>query len=81
MDLFRRRPTLPPGRRIYAVGDVHGRFDLLGELITRIGSTPVTNADEAKAAFAKANLDNGLRMDLISKEGQRLVMVPKKADR
>lgn len=52
-----------------------------GELITRIGNTPVTNADEAKAAFAKANLDNGLRMDLISKEGQRLVMVPKKADR
>ncbi|MDB5327409.1 MAG: peptidase, partial [Phycisphaerales bacterium] len=52
-----------------------------GELITRIGSTKVTNADEAKAAFAKANLDNGLRMDLISKEGQRLVMVPKKADR
>ena len=38
MDLFRRRPTLPPGRRIYAIGDVHGRFDLLGELITRICS-------------------------------------------
>lgn len=38
MDLFRRRPTLPPERRIYAIGDVHGRFDLLGELITRICS-------------------------------------------
>lgn len=38
MDLFRRRPTLPPGRRIYAIGDVHGRFDLLGDLVTQICS-------------------------------------------
>src|SRR4051812_37543269 len=28
--------TLPPGLRIYAVGDVHGRADLLQETITRI---------------------------------------------
>ena len=32
-----RRPSLPPGVRIYAVGDIHGRFDLLDELLARIG--------------------------------------------
>lgn len=25
-------PALPPGRRVYAIGDIHGRLDLLGEL-------------------------------------------------
>ncbi|MBY0380661.1 MAG: serine/threonine protein phosphatase [Xanthobacteraceae bacterium] len=29
-------PALPPGTRIYAVGDIHGRSDLLTELIQRI---------------------------------------------
>ena len=28
--------ALPPGQRVYAVGDVHGRFDLLQDLIGRI---------------------------------------------
>ena len=28
----RTRPELPPGLRIYAVGDIHGRFDLLEKL-------------------------------------------------
>ena len=28
---------LPPGVRIYAVGDVHGRLDLLNQLLARIG--------------------------------------------
>jgi serine/threonine protein phosphatase 1 len=27
---------VPPGQRIYAIGDVHGRFDLLQDLIARI---------------------------------------------
>jgi serine/threonine protein phosphatase 1 len=31
-----RRPSLPAGMRIYAVGDIHGRLDLLNELLTRI---------------------------------------------
>lgn len=31
-----RRPTLPAGQRVYAVGDVHGRLDLLDDLIVRI---------------------------------------------
>jgi serine/threonine protein phosphatase 1 len=31
-----RRPSLPAGFRIYAVGDIHGRLDLLNDLLTRI---------------------------------------------
>ena len=31
-----RRPTLAAGLRIYAVGDIHGRVDLLNELLARI---------------------------------------------
>lgn len=30
------RPSLPAGQRIYAVGDVHGRLDLLSGLLLRI---------------------------------------------
>jgi serine/threonine protein phosphatase 1 len=29
-------PSVPPGRRIYAVGDVHGRLDLLDRLLAMI---------------------------------------------
>jgi serine/threonine protein phosphatase 1 len=31
-----RRPSLPAGLRIYAVGDIHGRFDLLTKLLAQI---------------------------------------------
>ena len=31
-----RRPSLPAGTRIYAIGDVHGRLDLLDELLGAI---------------------------------------------
>jgi serine/threonine protein phosphatase 1 len=31
-----RQPSLPMGLRIYAVGDIHGRLDLLDELLSRI---------------------------------------------
>jgi serine/threonine protein phosphatase 1 len=30
------RPRVPTGTRVYAIGDVHGRFDLLGETLSRI---------------------------------------------
>jgi len=31
-----RHPSLPPGVRIYAIGDIHGHLDLLNELLARI---------------------------------------------
>jgi len=43
-SLFRRRPVLPPppqippGERVYAIGDIHGRSDLLDALIALIDS-------------------------------------------
>jgi len=43
-----RSPALPPGLRIYAVGDVHGRLDLLNELLSR------TTADIALRPTSKA---------------------------
>ena len=33
-----RRPSLPAEVRIYAIGDIHGRLDLLNELLARITS-------------------------------------------
>lgn len=29
-------PALPPGKRIYAIGDIHGRRDLLDDILARI---------------------------------------------
>lgn len=31
-----RRPSLPPGLRIYAIGDIHGRLDLLNKLLEQM---------------------------------------------
>ena len=49
-----------------------------GDLITRIGPAKVTSADEAKAAFAKIDRNDGrgLRIDLLSKQGERMVRLP-----
>lgn len=41
----RPAPAIPPDRLIYAVGDIHGRADLLGQLLTLI------NEDAEKRAF------------------------------
>ena len=35
-DKPRRAPSVPPGVRAYAIGDVHGRLDLLDQLIATI---------------------------------------------
>ncbi|WP_085809295.1 metallophosphoesterase [Sphingomonas sp. TZW2008] len=45
--LSRRKPepfqaTLPAGRRIYAVGDIHGRLDLLDDLLALIAADDAT---------------------------------------
>jgi serine/threonine protein phosphatase 1 len=49
--LFRRRaftlPSVPPGVRIYAFGDIHGRLDLLDPLLARV------DADIAKRPIAQ----------------------------
>jgi serine/threonine protein phosphatase 1 len=42
LEVRGRRPSLPAGLRIYAVGDIHGRLDLLDELLSHV------NADLAR---------------------------------
>lgn len=43
-------PSLPKGRRLYAIGDIHGRLDLLAELLGLI----------ERDLAARPNADNGL---------------------
>ena len=38
-----RKPRIPGGIRIYAIGDIHGRVDLLDELLSRIDADLTTN--------------------------------------
>ena len=38
-SLFSRKPdtrSVPPGQRVYAIGDIHGRLDLFDQLVARI---------------------------------------------
>jgi serine/threonine protein phosphatase 1 len=36
LKVLGQRPSLPAGLRIYAIGDIHGRLDLLDEVLSRI---------------------------------------------
>jgi serine/threonine protein phosphatase 1 len=42
-DVRRRVPQLPDGLRIYAIGDVHGRADLLSSLLAAIDADLVAH--------------------------------------
>ena len=48
LEAPKARPSTPAGRRIYAVGDIHGRADLLSDLFMRIdddlGARPTINS-------------------------------------
>ena len=48
-SLFRRkpRPSAPAGERIYAIGDVHGRADLLDALLDRIEEDSAARGESA----------------------------------
>lgn len=57
LKLFRRQPpattpkgSVPPGQRVYAIGDIHGRLDLLDALLALI------EADDAKRPQADVQL-------------------------
>lgn len=54
------RDALPAGRRVYAVGDVHGRLDLLDELLERIGADDALRAPmETSIVFLGDLIDRG----------------------
>lgn len=42
----RKPPSVPPQTRVYAVGDIHGRVDLLNSLLTRIDADLATSPIE-----------------------------------
>ena len=57
-----RRPTIPSGLRVYAIGDVHGRSDLLERLHARIrhdGQEAATNTDKV-VVYLGDYIDRGL---------------------
>jgi serine protease Do len=45
----------------------------IGDLITRIGKTPVTSAKDASDALAKADLGKGVTLHITNREGSKLV--------
>ena len=48
----KRRPALPEGLRIYAVGDVHGRVDLLEQVMSRIDADLAKSSSKSSSANA-----------------------------
>lgn len=46
-----------------------------GEVVTRVGNKSVTSADEAITAIKSADFDKGVRLDLTSRSGERMVIV------
>jgi len=57
---FGRQPSLPTGTRIYAVGDIHGRLDLLNELLSRIDADlALRPANRAVYVFLGDYIDRG----------------------
>ena len=52
----------------------------VGDVITRIGKTPIRTADDLTAALAKEDLSKGIQLYCVNKEGSRFIFVqaPKK---
>jgi len=52
---------VPPGRRVYAVGDIHGRLDLLADLLDQIREDALTAPEAEKViVFLGDYIDRGL---------------------
>ncbi|MDH5771699.1 MAG: serine/threonine protein phosphatase [Rhodospirillaceae bacterium] len=52
-NLSYRTPSVPDGARVYAVGDVHGRADLLGKLLQKIIADFEKTKDKNGADYSK----------------------------
>jgi serine protease Do len=50
-----------------------------GDLITRIGDTQIKSADDAKAALKDLDLTKGVRVDLLNREGEKMVTLRRPA--
>jgi serine/threonine protein phosphatase 1 len=54
-----RKPSPPEGRRVFAVGDVHGRLDLLDALLEKIKAYPRSASDKDVIVFLGDYIDRG----------------------
>lgn len=54
-----RTPAAPPGRVVYAVGDVHGRDDLLEALLDLIAEDAARSSEPAQLVFLGDYVDRG----------------------
>ena len=54
-------PSLPSGLRIYAIGDIHGRLDLLKQLMEQIDAEPKPAGITVKKIFLGDYIDRGLQ--------------------
>jgi serine/threonine protein phosphatase 1 len=56
-----RRPSLPTGLRLYAIGDIHGRLDLLKQLLARVDADAKSHSKkETLHLFLGDYIDRGL---------------------
>ncbi|MBY0429219.1 MAG: metallophosphoesterase [Alphaproteobacteria bacterium] len=54
-------PALPAGLRIYAIGDIHGRLDLLKQLLDKIDADPKPVGVAVKKIFLGDYIDRGVQ--------------------
>lgn len=56
----KRKPALiPDGKRVYAIGDIHGRYDLLSAMLDTIARDASASAGEAQIVFLGDYIDRG----------------------
>ena len=53
-------PALPPGERIYAIGDIHGCLPLLKQLLAKIDAECAADGVTARKIFLGDYIDRGL---------------------
>lgn len=54
-------PSLPENLRIYAIGDIHGRLDLLKQLLEKIDAEPKPAGVTVKKVFLGDYIDRGVQ--------------------
>ncbi|WP_193552323.1 metallophosphoesterase family protein [Oleisolibacter albus] len=57
---WRMLPAVPPGLRLYAIGDIHGRCDLLQRLLVRIAADAAGFSGRTHLVFLGDYIDRGL---------------------
>ena len=58
-DPVRAPASIPDGMRVYAIGDIHGRADLLEELLERIGRDRTSHDGQCRIIFLGDYVDRG----------------------